>query len=139
MKFTLDVQTLQWISLFEKITRARVRDCFMLQDKLTFIVEKGDLHKALGKEKKTLRKLEGLYKKRIKIIQYDEDVERFICNVLSPLKVVKMEMNDEGIVTITGPDEKTKGLMIGAQAKNLRSYEAVVHKYYPQIKELKVI
>ena len=139
MKFTYDVQTLQRISLFEKITKATVKDCFMLGDKLTFIVVKGHLHRALGPDKKNITKLEGLLKLRVKVIQYDEEVEQFIKNVLSPLKVVKMEMLEEGIVTITGPDQKTKGLMIGARAQNLRNYEKVVQKYFPDIKELKVI
>jgi N utilization substance protein A len=138
MKFKYDVQTLQWMSLFEKITRARLKDCFLHNEKLFFIVETGNLQKALGPQKKTLLKLEGLLKRKIKIIEYKSDMLRFIVNVFAPLKIVKIE-DDEGIVTITGPDQKTKGLMIGARAQNLRMYEGIVQKYFPMLKEIKVI
>lgn len=132
------MQILQFIELFEKVSRAKTKDCFLFQDKICFMVPKGHLHKALGPNKKNITKLESLTKRRIKIIEYNDDVLQFIVNVLAPLKVVEIK-NEEGIVTITGPDQKTKGLMIGAKAQNLRGYEQIVQKYFPDIKELKVV
>ncbi|MCA9478707.1 MAG: NusA-like transcription termination signal-binding factor [Nanoarchaeota archaeon] len=138
ISFKIDVQILQWIELFEKVTRAKTKDCFLFQDKICFMVVRGHLHKALGPNKKNVTKLENLTKRRIKIIEYNDNVLQFITNVLSPLKVVDIK-NEEGIVTITGPDQKTRGLMIGAKAANLRGYEQIVQKYFPDIQELKVI
>jgi hypothetical protein len=57
---------------------------------------------------------------------------------VSPLKVVEI-VEGEGVITMTGSDQKTRGLMIGARAKNLRLYESIVQKYFPDIKELKVV
>jgi N utilization substance protein A len=139
VKFKYDVQALQWMSLFEKVTRAKLKDFFMQQEKLCFIVQPGNLRKGLGPNKKNIEKLEGLTKRKVKVIEYSDDIKRFISNVFSPLKIVKMEFGDDGIVTLTGPDQKTKGLMIGAQARNLRLFESVVQKYYPEVKEIKVI
>ena len=138
MKFKYDVQSLQWMSLFEKITRARLKDCFLHNEKLCFLVETGNLQKALGPQKKNVIRLEGLLKRKIKIIEYRDDMLRFITNVFAPLKIVEIKDVD-GIVTITGPDQKTKGLMIGARAQNLRAYEGIVQKYFPTLKEIKVI
>ena len=56
----------------------------------------------------------------------------------APLKILEAK-NEDDIVTLTGPDQKTKGLMIGAKAANLRMYEKIVQKYYPQLKEIKVV
>lgn len=138
LKFKYDVQTLQWMNLFEKITHARVKDCFINNEKLCFVIEQGNLRKALGKNKANIIKLEGLLKRRIKIIEYDKDVLQFIVHVLAPLRVTDIKNNDD-VVTITGSDQKTKGLMIGARAANLRNYEKIVQKFFPDIKELKVI
>jgi N utilization substance protein A len=138
MKFKYDMQTLQWMSLFEKITRARLKDCFMHNEKLCFLVEDGQLQRALGPQKKNLVKLESLLKRKIKIIEFKDEMLRFIVNVFAPLKIIDMK-EDEGIVTITGPDQKTKGLMIGARAQNLRNYEKIVQRYYPELKEIKII
>ena len=67
MKFKYDMQTLQWMSLFEKITRARLKDCFMHNDKLCFLVENGQLQRALGPQKKNVTKLESLLNKKTKV------------------------------------------------------------------------
>lgn len=139
MKFKYDTQMLQWMTLFEKVTKAKVKDFFLQQDKLCFIVQPGNLHKGLGPNKRNIAKLEDLTKRKVKVIEYSDDIKRFITNVFSPLKIVDIEVDDEGIVTITGPDQKTKGLMIGQKARNLRLFEGVVQKYFPDVKEIKVI
>lgn len=111
----------------------------MQQDKLCFIVQPGNLRKGLGPDKKNIAKLENLTKRKVKVIEYSDDLNRFVHNVFSPLKIVSMEVSDEGIITIAGPDQKTRGLMIGAQARNLRLFESVIQKYYPEVKEIKVV
>ncbi len=138
MKLTLDNDTLRLISLFEKITRARVKDCFEYKGKLTFIVEQGELGKALGKNKSNLVKIEKLLNRKVKIVSYHPDKLRFITNLLAPLKVLEIKEEEPGIITIKGPDAKTKGLMIGAKAQNLRATEEIVRKYF-DCKEIKVI
>ena len=132
------MQTLQWMNLFEKVTHSRLKDFFMHNEKMFFVVEKGNLQRALGPQKKNVTKLEKLLKRKIKIREYTTDELRFITNVFAPLRVVNIK-NEDGIVTITGPDQKTKGLMIGARAANLRMYESIVQKFFPDIKELKII
>jgi len=46
--------------------------------------------------------------------------------------------DEMGIVTIAGPDSKTKGLLIGRNAQNLRNLEANVRRYF-EVKEIKVV
>lgn len=138
MKFKYDVQTLQWIALFEKVTRSRLKDCMVHAEKIFFIVEPGNLKKALGKNKQNVQKLETMLKHRIKIVEYSETMTQFITNIMAPLRIVEIKQDDD-VVTITGPDQKTKGLMIGARAQNLRNYEKMVQKYFPELKEIKVV
>jgi len=138
IKVKYDVETLQHMRYFETVTRARLKDMIVHGEKVFFVVEKGNLRKALGENKINVTKLEDHFKKKVKIIEYTEDELKFIVNVFAPLKVLEIK-NEENIVTVTGPDQKTKGLMIGARAQNLRLFEGIVQKYFPHIKELKVI
>ena len=138
MKIKYDIQALQRMAHFEKVTHSRLKDLIENETKMFFIIENGQLRKALGPQMKNVKRLEELFKKKIKIIEFDSLVTKFVVNVLAPLKVVDIKEVD-GIITITGPDQKTKGLMIGARAANLRMYESIVQKYFPDIKELKVI
>jgi N utilization substance protein A len=138
MKAVYDVELLKLMKLFEDMTRARVKDCFHNKDKLVFVVEEGELMRALGKDRANLKKLEEKLNRNIKIVEFSPDTLTFIRNLLYPLRVSDMSM-DDGVITIKGPDTKTKGLMIGARAQNLRNYEEITRKYFDNIKEIKVI
>ena len=138
MTIKYNVDLIQQINLFEKIAQADVKECFNFKEKLTFMVEAGQLGRALGKNKSKLIKLEATFKKPLRIIEYSDDLKQFITNLIAPLKILNMDVED-GVVIITGPDTKTKGLMIGSKAKNLRETEEVVKKYFPDLKEIKVI
>lgn len=133
-----DSQTLKIISLFEKITRARLKDIQLQENKYIFIVEEGNYKKALGKELKNLKKLEELLGQKVKIVEFKQDVQNFIKNLIYPLKPDSIEVMDD-VVMIKSQDNKTKGLLIGARAKNLRFYEEVVQKYFKSISEIKVM
>lgn len=133
-----DVELLQTMSLFEKITKARLKDLVWFKDKLIFIVKPGELVKALGKNKVNVEKIEKAINRKIKIVEYSPDKLRFIRNVMSPLRILEISEEEEGVVVIKGPDQKTKGLMIGSKAQNLRLYEDIVKKYH-ELNEIKVI
>ncbi len=133
-----DNQTLKTMSLFENITRTRLKDCFIDDnDLLTFIVEQGQLGKAVGKKAANVKKLEKLLNRKIKILEFNPDVIRFVKNLIYPLKAKDIAKEEDEII-ITGPDTKTKGLLIGKNAKNLRNTEKIVKKYF-DIKEIKVV
>ena len=85
-----------------------------------------------------IEKIERLLNRKIKIVEFNPDVLRFIKNLLMPLRVLDIKREDD-IVTIIGPDTKTKGLMIGARAQNLRATESIINKYFNDITEIKVI
>ena len=136
-KTVYDVDMIKIINLFENVTKARVRDAFYLKEILTFVVFEGDMFKALGKNLANLHKIEDMLQKKVKIVEFNADIIKFITNLLYPYKV--REILQEGkIVTIKDDDTKTKGLIIGAKAQNLRAYEGIVKKYF-DIEEIKVV
>jgi len=138
MKAKYDVELLKLMSLFEKITRADLKDCFVNRERVVFIVQQGEMGKALGKQKFNLQKIEETINRKIKIVEFNPDVLEFIKNLMYPLKILEIKQED-AIVTIKGPDTKTKGLMIGARAQNLRNYEELVKKYFDNVNEIKVV
>ncbi len=133
----IDLESIRLMNLFEKITRTHVKDIFKYKGRLTFLVAEGELRKALGKNKTNLIKIESLLNQKIRIVSFSNDKLRFIINLFHPLKVLEIREED-GVVIVKGPDAKTKGLMIGARAKNLRETEEIVRKYF-DCKEIKVV
>jgi len=148
-KVFFNTETLKTMSLFEKITRSKLKDCF--EDKnglLIFVVENGELKKALGKNVSNVKKLETLLKRKMRVIEQKDDITNFIKSLIFPLRIRNIDIGNyealsseekgEAIITIEPEDIKTRGLIIGRNASNLRNYEFVVKKYFP-LKELKVL
>lgn len=136
-KTVYDMDMIKCINFFESATHARVKDAFYLKDTLTFVVFEGDIFKALGKNLSNLHKVENLLQKKVKIVEFNGDIKKFMINLLHPYRVAEI-VQDGGIITINDPDTKTKGLIIGAKAQNLRAYEGIVKKYF-DIQEIKVV
>jgi len=137
IKTVYDLDMIKIINLFEQVTHARVKEAFYMKEVLTFIIFEGDKFKALGKNLSNLHKIEQMLQKKVKIVEFDTDITKFITNLIYPYRVESITLNDK-IVTITDSDTKTKGLIIGAKAQNLRTYESVVKKYF-EIEEIKVL
>jgi len=139
VKITYDLAMMQLMALFEKITKSNLKDCYIdeLQTKLVFVVLPGQLWKALGPKGANVKKLELKLNRKIKIVEFNSNKLKFIENMIFPLKAKSItEEND--IITILGSDIKTKGLLIGRNAANLRNLETKIGRYY-KIKEIKVI
>jgi N utilization substance protein A len=123
------------MTLFESLTNSKVKDC-IVNERVLFVVEPNEIGKAIGKNGSNVRRLEGLLKKKVKIVEFNPEVSQFVQNMLYPLQT-KVEEADN-IVTITGPDTKTKGLIIGRDAKNLNFLKDVVGRYF-DISDIKVV
>ncbi len=136
-KITYNAQSLKIMSLFEKTTRARLKDYFVDDnDLMTFVVHEVQLGKAIGKQAANVKKLEHLLKRKIKILGFNPNPVKFTQNVVYPLKVlVNLE---ENVITIEAQDTKTKAFLIGRNQSNLKNNLKVIQKYFKEIKELKV-
>ncbi len=133
-----DVKAIQIRAIFESITRTTLKDCFENQEKMLFILMPGQIRKALGKENINIKRVEQKIGQKIKLIEYSPNMLQFVTNIIFPLKVNDISF-DNGIITIKGRDIKTNGLIIGSRAQNLRNTESIVQKYYPEVKEIKVM
>ena len=136
MKIKFNANLMKLISIFDSITHVSAKDC--IDDNIIiFIVNQGDIGKAIGRGGINIKRLERLFKKKIKIIEFNSDPVLFVKNVVSPLKVSEIKLEGSTIV-ITSPDSKTRGLLIGRGAVNLRGFENIVKRYFP-IDEIKIV
>jgi N utilization substance protein A len=135
-KIRYDADVMKIIALFEGSTGARVKDCIS-NERLIFIVEENEIGKAIGKKGNNIKRLENVLKKKIRVVGFSHDVLQFIKNLLYPLQIANIENND-GCVTITGPDTKTKALIIGRDKKNLNNLTSIVKRYF-DIGEIRVV
>ena len=128
VRIKYDATILNYISLFESLTGARVKDC-IVDDNLLFIIKNGDMGLAIGRNGSSLKRVEDTLKKPIKIIEFDEDIVKFIRNYVFPLRKLEIE-KEEKTVKIKGQDMKTKGLLIGRDRSNLKRMTVIVKRFF---------
>jgi len=127
----LDQKLIGYINLFENKTHARVKDCFANKNNtLIFVVQPGDGFKAIGKGGFIIKKLSELYKRKLKIIEFNPNVLIFVKNVIYPLKIKDINLNDSGIVVIKAENMQQKALLLGRNRQNLNGLKNVVGKFF---------
>ncbi len=127
---------MQLISVFENLTGSKIKDCFDHDGLLYFVVQEGQIGLALGRKGSNIRRLERVFNRKIKIVEFNPDINRFINNIIFPLKTEEQSIED-GVITLKTGDLKTRGLLIGRGGQNLRRYENLAKRYF-QLKEIKV-
>ncbi|MEM4336859.1 MAG: NusA-like transcription termination signal-binding factor [Candidatus Woesearchaeota archaeon] len=136
-KIVYDMNTIKFISAFQTLTKTKLKDCIMTPRTLLFIVEEGELRKAVGKRALNVKMLAKTFNRKIKIVEFSTDVLKFVTNLIRPLQIKKIE-EKEGIILITPPDTKTRGYLIGKGGSSLQQMQQIVKRHF-DIKEIKVI
>jgi len=136
-KIIFNKDLIKTISLFESLTGAQCKDCIDEDGQLVFIVAEGEIGKAVGRKAVNVKRIEKVLNRKIKILEFNSEIQQFIRNVVYPLKIT--DINDEnGVYQLNAADKTTRGLLIGRNAKNLRFFEKIIRRYH-DITELKVI
>jgi len=136
MKKKYDANLMGYINFFENLTKVKVKDAYIKEDLIVFIIQQGGLRRALGKNGINIKRMANLTKKRLRVIEFNDNVEKFIENFIYPNKADNIE-KEENIVKIKASGAKTKGLLIGRGSKNLNELKAIVARYF-KIDDIKV-
>ena len=135
----IDNELFQTVAHFSKASGVTPKDVIPGQDgSLNFIVEQQDIGRAVGPQGRNVHALEQALNRRVRIIAYAADLPTFIQNVIRPLQLADMGIQD-GIVTLQAADNRSRSLLIGRAAQHLRTFEAIVQRFFPDVKEIKVV
>lgn len=137
MRLKLDREAAGLSSVMERLTGARVKDCFTDMDIVYFIVAKGDMGKAIGKKGIMIKKVQAALGKKIRVIPFTEELAGFVRNVVSPIQVEEVTLKED-VVFLKDSNKKTKSLLIGRDGRNLVFLTRAVKRFFP-VKEVKVI
>lgn len=125
----LDREAFAYSSIAEKIIRVRIKDSFKEGETLYFVIYPGSLGKALGKGATNIKRLQEKFNSRIRFVEFSDNCARFIKNLIYPLKVEEISESEEEII-LKDSNKKTKSLLIGRDAKNLKLLNNVVDRYF---------
>jgi len=126
---------IRFIALFENMTGAMVKDCIIDDDnnKVTFVVKQGDMGLAIGKRGSTVSKVQRAVDRGVEVIEFNEDPEQFIRNILSPaeLQSVKISTRKTGekIATVS-TDNTNKRIAIGKNGINIERAKLLANRLH---------
>ena len=134
----LDNQSMQYITLFESITRSSVKDCFLNDGRIIFIVSPGNAFRAIGPNGRNIKKMENLTKKRVKVAEFSSDPVKFLMSFLYPIIPQKIQIDQNNNITIQAKTTQDRGILIGRDKKNLIYLKQVLAKYF-KIENINII
>jgi len=137
MVVSFDVRTIRLITLFENITGAAVKDCIIENDTVYYIVEKGKIALAIGKNGRTIKNAERIIGKKIKVFEYDKDPVEFVKKLIPQSKEVEIkEVGNSRIVEIKVV-KNDRPFVIGRDGKNIKAFKKILERIH-KIADIKV-
>ncbi len=121
-------QDIQYINIFEQITKVRSSDCFTYGFNLVFVVPEGYLSKAIGQQGVNAKKLSSVLNKKVKIISYSGNKESFIADILSPIKFKELKLEGTTLSIKAGP--QSKALIIGKNSSRIKELKGILERYF---------
>ena len=130
----LTTEGIRYIALFESLTRAVARDCYIddENDRVIFVVKKGDMGLAIGKNGTNINRVKRSIGKHIEIVEFSGDVDEFVANALQPVsvkrvQVVTKESKKLAYVEVTSKD---RGIAIGKNGRNINKAKVLAQRHY---------
>ena len=133
IRYSADI--IQYISIFESLTAAKVKDC-IVNEQILFIVNENDMGKAIGKQGSNVKRIENMMKKKIRLVEFNDDIVQFVQNLIYPIQAREIK-EENGIVNIYCNDVKSKGMLIGRDRHNINFISNVVKRFF-KVEEVKV-
>lgn len=131
-----DSDLIKLIAFFESMTGAKVKDCIS-NEKLVFIMEEGEMGKAIGRNGVNIKRMENAVKRKVKLVEFSSNVLQFVKNVVYPAEVLAVDIEGD-VVAIRGKDASAKAMIIGREHQNINHVNDIVKRYF-DIKEIRVV
>lgn len=128
----LTAESIQYIALFENMTRANILDCIPEEERLVYVVKQGDMGLAIGKNGESINRVKKALDKPIELVEYSEDPATFLKNSFGPVSVSSVNIiskNGKRLAYVEVPN-KENGLAIGRNGKNIEKVKMLARRHH---------
>jgi N utilization substance protein A len=130
----LTTEGIRYIALFESLTGAIARDCYVddENDRVIFVVKKGDMGLAIGKNGNNINRVKRSIGKHIEIVEYSDEVDEFVANALQPVFVKKVQVivKENRKLAYVEVKSKDRGIAIGKNGRNIQKAKVLAQRHY---------
>jgi len=121
-------EDLNYLALFEKVTRVFPQDYFLAGDALAFLVEKDKLGSAIGKNGSHIHRLQSLLRKRVFVVADTPDASDMARNFFSNVRIVDVKITGSTLTVYV--DEQDRGFAIGKNGERIKLAKELFRKKF---------
>ncbi len=134
MNVKITSEGIRYIALFESLTGAAVRDCIVDKenDRVIFVVKKGDMGIAIGKNGSNINRVKKSIGNHIEIVEYSDDASEFVENTFQPAMIKKVDIvsKESKRLAYVSVVSKDKGLAIGRDGRNIQKAKILAKRHH---------
>jgi N utilization substance protein A len=121
----------RYIEELRILTRATALDCIIDErfDRIVYLIKEGDMGLAIGRKGSNIRKMQRVLGKRIEMVEYSPDIEKFTRNVFKPADVVGVKKEDDGRLTVY-INKGDLGIAIGKGGCTIEKARLLLSRYF---------
>ena len=131
MKVTLDQNSIQSINIFQNLTGSSVIDAITEDDEIYFVIAQGQYGLTVGKNGSKIKNAERVFKKDIKVLEYSENLEEFVRNVIPGIQ--EFSLKDKIINVKIRPSDRARA--IGKNGRNIK----IINKFLQRLFDIEVL
>ncbi len=131
----LTADELRLMSLFQSITSVTARDCIIDEKmgRVIFVVNKGDMGIAIGKNGSTIKRLQSIIGKRIELVEHADDLTEFVKNIFGRDMIMDIKVsnhNSHGKIVTVMVEPKKKAIAVGREGRNVEKARILTRRYF---------
>ncbi|MBI5229284.1 NusA-like transcription termination signal-binding factor [Candidatus Micrarchaeota archaeon] len=128
----LSNEEIQMINLLELNTGARANDVVLTDGAVVFIVQEGDLGKAIGKKGSNILRLKKILDRGVEVVEDSSNLKQFLKNIFYPVEIKEITTNEaDDVKSITlQVDPENKGLAIGRGGEKIERARILVKRHF---------
>ena len=123
------------LSMFQGMTGATARDCVIDEkaNRVIFVVAKGQMGLAIGKDGAAVKKIERAVRRPVELVEWADDVEGLMRNALGAKYVREVRLSErldgtKSVVVVV--DHRKKGAVLGMGGRNAEKVRLLARRYF---------
>ncbi|HZW85694.1 MAG TPA: NusA-like transcription termination signal-binding factor [Nitrososphaerales archaeon] len=131
----LSSEQLSLLSMFQGMTGATARDVVLdeKRNRVIFVVAKGHMGLAIGKDGASVKKMERAVRRPVEVVEWADDIEGLVRNSLGAKYVQDVRVSERldgttGVVVVV--DSRKKGAVLGLGGKNAERVRLLAKRYF---------
>jgi len=128
MTVKFDTETIRLITFFENFTGVSVKDCLIGDNCIYFIVEEGKVGIAIGKNGSSVKNVERMVGRSVKLLEFSNDLNVFVKKLIPQVNEIKVRNENGRVIVDIKVEKKNRALVIGRGGRNLKVFKKLLQR-----------